>query len=695
VNRKDRVRTPVDSFVLAKLEAKGLSFSADAPRLALMRRAYFDLTGLPPTPEQINQYTADTKPGAYERLIDTLLESPQYGERWGRHWLDTAGYSDAAGFDNCFPVVELYEGMWRYRDYVVDAFNKDKPYDRFVIEQLAGDEIVDWRGAAKYTPEIVEALTATGYLRSVYDRTDADIVNLIVERWDVMVHLIEKISTNLMGLTVGCARCHTHKYDPIPQRDYYRMAAIFTPAYNPMNWTQPKNRFLADVSKGDQKAVEEHNKEIDEQVKRLEREQSKLRKPYQDKLSESKLAGLPEALRTDARAAMETAAERRDEVQKYLAGKFGRMLAVTSEEVLKALSKDDLAADAKVAAQIKTLNGYRRSFNRIQALWDVGPPPKTRLLQRGAVESPGPRVKAGVPEALTVGVTDLDKPAGTKGETSGFRLAFAQWLTSPKHPLTARVMVNRVWQHHFGVGIVETPENFGKMGAAPTHPELLDWMSVHFVENGWSIKKLHRLIMTSTAYRQSSRQPSGTPPQADPENKLLWRMNLRRLEAEAVRDGVLAASGKLDAMLKARPDGSQELQEGRNRRSLYILSRRNHPYQLLQVFDFPTIQVNCNRRARSATPLQALSMLNDDVLVEAAANMASRILSQPKPVEAAYMIALSRPPSAEETATAEAFLAEQRDIHRVANLSVKQATERAAANLCQILLASNEFLYVE
>jgi mono/diheme cytochrome c family protein len=689
-------RGPIDSFVLAKLESKGLALSPEAPMPTLVRRAYYDMIGLPPTPEQLDAALADSKPGAFERLVDRLLESPHYGERWGRHWLDAAGYSDAAGFDNCVTTVELHEGMWRYRDYVVDAFNRDKPYDRFLVEQLAGDELHDWRNAATYTTEMLESLTATGYLRSVYDRTDADIVNLIGERHDVLFHLMEKVSTHLMGLTMGCARCHTHKFDPIPQRDYYRMMAVFTPAFNPMKWTQPKNRHLASVAKPEEEAIKAHNAEIDKSVERLRAQLAKVGAPYEEKLMSAKLAALPESLRADVRAAVEAAEDKRDDVQKYLAGKFARQVRPTREEVDKALGRDDAAAVARMEEQIKAHEGYRRSFGRVQALWDVGPAPKTRLLQRGAVESPGPRVSAGVPEALPGG-GDLVRPPDARGETTGMRLAFARWLAGRENALAARVMVNRVWHHHFGRGIVETVENFGKMGTPPTHPELLDWLAVDFMENGWSVKRLHRQIMASAVYRQQSRAV-GAGARVDPDNRLLWRMNLKRLEAEAVRDGVLVASGKLDlavggkpTMLKARADGMQDLLEGRGRRSLYVMSRRNHPYQFLQVFDFPTIQVNCTRRTRSATPLQSLAMLNDDFLVEAAGHMAERAPD----VGAAYRIALSRPPTGEEGRLATEYLDRQEGLYRLSNLGGDEARRRARADLCQMLLASNEFLYVD
>jgi mono/diheme cytochrome c family protein len=715
VKNRQRVRTPIDAFLLEKLEAQGLTFSADAPNLTLLRRAYLDLTGLPPTAEEMREYLADTRPGAYERLIDRLLASPRYGERWGRHWLDAAGYVDVAGFDNDLVGMELFDGIWRYRDYVVKAFNEDKPYDRFLVEQLAGDELVDWRRAKTYSPEIKECLTATGYLRCVYDRTDPDIVNLPGERFDVLFHLMEKVSTDLMGLTVGCARCHSHRYDPIPQHDYYRVLSVFSTAYNPWNWKQPKNRFLPDVSKDEEELIRQHNDEIDRPLSRLKEDLAHLRKLYEDKLLAAKLAALPEAIRTETKDALATPAEKRDDVQKFLARKFEKTLAVPPEEVDKALTAPDRETGAKLRAQIKTLESYRRSYEKIQALWDTGPPPIMRLLQRGAVESPGPKVQPG---GLTVlgAKDDFTRPPDARGETSGMRLAFAHWLTSREHPLTARVMVNRIWQHHFGIGIVPTPENFGKMGAAPTHPALLDWLAADFMQNGWKIKRLHKLIMTSTAYRQSSRPPTdehAAQRRLDPDNHLLWRMNLRRQEAESLRDSMLAASGKLNlamggppVLLKPRADGTQALESkdgdvsARFRRSLYIAARRNYPLQFLQVFDFPVMQVNCTRRVNSATPLQSLAMLNDEFVVEQAGYLAERLeKAVPEPgdprIELAYRLTLSRTPDTEEIRLSNEHLKKEREIYLFANASPEKAEHAALASLCQMLFSTNEFLYVE
>ena len=723
VKNQRRVRTPIDAFLLVQLEAQGLTFSPDAPRLTLMRRAWLDLIGLPPSLEDIQAFLADKRPRAYERLLDQLLDSSHYGERWGRHWLDAAGYTDVLSGSVGPESVAVTDGMWRYRDWVIRAFNRDMPYDQFLIEQLAGDELVDWRSAKKYTPVILDKLIATGYLRAVFDRTDADIVNLIGERYDVLFHLMEKISTGLMGLTMGCARCHSHKFDPIPQKDYYSMLAVFASGYNPAHWLQPKHRFLPSVSKADQEEIERHNAEIDKPVVKLKEQLETLHRPYREELLETRLKEIPENIRTETKEALATPEEERDAVQKFLAGKFEEQLSIDTEELIKRLSAEDRATHDRLEKQIGILNSYRRSWDRIQALWDAAPPPKIRLLQRGEVERPGPRVEPGFLEVLSpTGEFTAVRPEDAKGETSGHRLAFSRWLTRDDHPLTARVIVNRVWQHHFGRGIVETPDNFGKQGKPPTHPDLLDWLAVEFVGQGWSLKKLHRLIMTSTAYRQSSEWPAGQSPGAklDPENRLLWRMNLRRLEAETLRDAILAASGKLDRQMGGPPvegpllaDGLKEIQNlydetslsgpaesvGMWRRSVYVLARRYFPLAFLETFDAPILQTNCNRRVNSVSPLQSLTLMNDDFVLENARAFADRVssLSPGKPVQdtikTAYLLALSRRPSEAELQIARSHLDRQEELYLKSNASDEQARRAALESFCHLLFLTNEFLY--
>ena len=692
VQAKARVRTPIDSFVLNKLEVSGLSYSPDAPDAKLMRRAFLDLTGLPPTPAQIAEYSRDTAPGAYERLLDRLLNSPHYGERWGRQWLDSAGYVDTTGKDFDPTKSEYAQGMWRYRDYVVKAFNSDKPWDRFLTEQLAGDELIDWRSAKKFTPEITDLLAATGYLRTILDITEEDISNLPVERYEALFKLVEKVSSSTLGLTVGCARCHSHKFDPISQRDYYRFLALFTTAYNPADWLQPQNRHLYTVSTPDKEEIDRLNKIIDEPIVEWKKQLAALRKPYETSLLDEKLKALPESLRADVKSAIETAADKRDEVQKYLFSKFNAELKITNKDTDKLLSEADKAAIAKLDAQVAEGEAKKTKLEKIQALWDVGKVPTIRLLQRGSADAPGPKVTPGFPEIVSdPGQTDAVKPAATIGATSGIRLAFARWLTTGNHPLTARVIVNRIWQGHFGAGIVATPDNFGTTGAAPTNQALLDYLAVDFVQNGWKAKRLHKLIMMSTAYRQSAQQldqPWLAKARAvDPDNALLWHMPLRRLDAEALRDSIIATSGKLNdtpggppIALEMRPDGlqvvsSKEPETAKWRRSIYLTSRRTYPMSFLGVFDYPIIDTNCTRRVPSATPLQSLTMLNDEFVWQSAAALAQRAGED---VEKAYVLTLSRKPTPGERDLAATYLK---------NGSFK--------TFAQALLSSNEFLYID
>jgi len=687
-----RVRTPLDRFILARLEAKGLSYSPDAPNLKLVRRASLDLTGLPPSPEQIDEFLADTRPGAYERLLDRLLASPHYGEKWGRQWLDAAGYVDTTGKDFNPVKAEYAEGMWRYRDYVIKAFNEDKPWDRFLTEQIAGDELTDWRTAPKHTPEINELLAATGYLRTILDITEEDISNLPVERYEALFKLVEKVSASTLGLTMNCARCHSHKFDPISQRDYYRFLALFTTAYNPADWLQPQNRHLYTVSKADREDIERYNRTFDPLISELKESAAQIRKPHESRLFEERLRKIPETIREDVRIALNTPPDKRDDVQKYLFEKFSAGLRIPPKEVDGLLSEADKATIEYLEGEIRNYEARKKKLEKIQALWDVGKPPAIRLLQRGNADAPGPRVRPGFPEVLSqTGFQDAVKPADTRGETSGMRLAFARWLTNPDHPLTARVIVNRIWQGHFGTGIVATTDNFGSTGAAPVNQELLDYLAVDFMKNGWRAKRIHKLIMTSTAYRQSAQQ-AGQPwldkaRLADPENKLLWRMNLRRLDAESLRDSIIAVAGKLNPEtggppieLEMRGDGlqvvsSKEPESARWRRSVYLTARRTYPMSFLGVFDYPVIDTHCSRRMPSATPLQSLTLMNDDFVWRSAAALAERAGGD---IDKAYRMALSRGPDPSERYQAASFL-----------------RTNPFRSFAHALLSSNEFLYID
>jgi hypothetical protein len=720
VRHADRVRTPVDAFLLARLEDRGLTFSAEADRITLLRRACLDLLGLRPAPEEVDAFLADDRPDAYERLLARLLSSPHFGERWGRHWLDVAGYTDTVGFDQDTSTILQTDGKWRYRDYVIAAFNDDLPYDRFVTEQLAGDELVDWRNAPRFTPEIRRLLTATGYLRTARDQTHEPESNIPSNYFAVLHDTVSIVGNGLLGLTLTCAQCHNHKFDPIPQREYYQLMALFTPAYNPRDWrpvypwkAEIKDRGLPDASPAELAEYERHNREIDQQVGELNRRLAGLRGPCEARLREARLRLLPEPIRADTRAAVDAPARKRNEVQKYLAAKFEAALRVSPGDVTKALTPADRAEMEKIQAQVAALPAGRRSPGKIQALYDVGPPPPTYLLKRGNHETPGDEVHPGFLSALG-GPAAL--PPGPSGTTSGRRLALARWLTAPDSrpaALLARVMVNRLWQHLFGRGLVGTPENFGRSGEPPTHPELLEWLAGEFVRSGWRVKPLLARMMTSTAYRQSSREVAAGEA-ADPGNRLLWRMRLRRLEAEAVRDSLLAVADRLDpavggppVLVRPRADGLVE-EESRaapgsaagRRRSVYLLCRRSYNLTLLTVFDQPLVAHNCPCRDVSAVALQSLAMLNDAFVSEQARHFADRVERAAGPtgeraVRTAFRLALGRPPSAKELGICARLLERQAAAGREAGRPAAEADHQALVQLCHTLLNTSEFLYAE
>lgn len=719
VKNPRRIRTPLDGFILAKLESKGLAFAPDAAKQTLMRRAYFDLLGLPPSPAEVHAFMADARPDAYERLIDQLLASPHYGERWGRHWLDAVGYADTKSIDNDQALRYVFPntGIWRYRDYVVRAFNQDKPYDRFLTEQLAGDELVDWRNVSKFTPEIRDALIATGYLRNVVNKRG----------YDALFEQMEALSGGILGLSVKCARCHDHKYDPIPQQDYYRMAANFAPVF--MYREEPKDEFLPDVSKAEQREITSYNEEIDRPLEDLNRQLRSIRSPHEKRLFEAKLAQVPAPVRADLNTALGLDPLQRTPVQVYLIAKFGEIVKVTPQEIDTSLSEGERSTCQRLQKQVEGMKAWRRSYGQVTAAWEQGSPTPLHLLYRGDVKTPGPIVSPGFLTVLCPPGRNDTPATDPKAPSSGRRLALSHWLTSRDHPLTARVMVNRIWQNHFGRGIVPSEDNFGRMGTPPTHPELLDWLAVDFMENGWKVKRLHKMIMTSTAYRQSSSPLGGDGQQLlgvkiDPANSLLWRMNLHRLEAEVVRDSVLQVAGDLDLAMGGPPlpldigfdalttvatrfpaEGPFEKIEGAyhpSRRSLYVFARRNYPLTFLELFDFPIMSVNCTRRNPSATPLQSLALLNSEFMMDQAAGFAERVNktagaygTTQKKIETAFSIALSRKPSASEMSLSETHL--QKMTERLAGVQMpkNEADEKALASLCQMLMSTNEFLYIE
>jgi len=714
VRNLDAIRTPVDHFLMQRLEAEGLSYAPEVDRRALIRRATQDLTGLPPSPDEVAAFVEDSSPDAYERVIERLLHSPHYGERWARHWLDAAGYVDGK-LDNDLATIYPSQGLWRYRDYVVRSFNADKPFDRFLTEQLAGDELVDWRQAERFSPETQELLTATGFLRTVDDHTDFPQYG-IEKRYEVVNETIDMFSTAVLGLTLECCRCHNHKYDPLPQRDYYRLMACFEPAYNVLEWKPPKDRSLADVSPSERAAIDQRNAELDQQLQELSKAETQVRQTVRERLREERIAALPETVREEVRQALGLAADKRNPAQVALVQQYEPGLQISDSDVDRGLTEAERHSLAESGLRRASLSGQKRSYGVIQALWDVGTPPVSRVHRRGNPKAQGVLVQPGYPEILQVGsgAGPIAAREGLAGETSGRRLALARWLTTADHPLTARVFVNRVWHHHFGRGIVETVGNFGRSGSPPTHPELLDWLAVDFRERGWSLRELHRQIVLSTAYRQASRRSPGAAlaaaEQADPENRLLWRMNLRRLEAEMVRDAVLSVSDSLELSgggapteITMPPDGLSLVKAGsagQERRSLYLFARRVYPLKFLEIFDAPIMAVNCTQRLNSTTVLQALALLNSEFLLTQGERLAARVAREsvagfPAQIERAYQIVYARPPTAAEQSAVRDYLGQQAEDHASGGAPPAVAAQRALADLCHILLSSNEFLYIE
>ena len=721
VRNQDRVRTPVDAFLLDKLEAQGLVFLPDADPGTLVRRVFLDVIGLPPRPDQVTMFISDSSPESYERLIDQLLASPHYGERWGRHWLDAAGYVDSRGTDNDAQIIKISEGMWKYRDYVVAAFNEDKSYDQFLMEQIAGDERVDWRNAKTFSPEIKNQLIATGFLRQSADVTDEQELNTADIRYQVLFDTLQTFSTNILGLTVHCARCHDHKFDPISHLDYYRLAACFTPGYNVHQWIPASERQIADVAKNEKERIDANNNRIEKGIGRAEEQVGRIHQQTKKRLLEAKLEQMPEVIREDLKKAIQTSEDKRTGVQKYLLSKLGTQLEVRPEEIDRALSARDRATVTALKEQIKSLAREKRSYGIIRAFWEPGSAPSTYLFRRGEYTTPGSLVNPGVPkvlEGVTQGLVMPEKGATTG--SSGRRLALANWLTQPDHPLTARVIVNRVWQQYFGKGIVETPDNFGRSGALPSHPKLLDWLACEFMDRGWSFKELHRRILRSSAYRQGSRLKLGVrkisdPYKKDPENRLLWRMPLRRLESEVIRDRVLATSGLLEHRIGGPPipliphsDGSVEIdvdkltdKTDQYRRSLYVFARRNYQLSELSVFDQPLVAHNCIRRQYSAVVLQSLLMVNGKFISDQAVQFSKRVIeragsNQKIRVREAFMLAFCRLPTDSEWETSFNFLESQ--AHRLQlekDMEKSQACDHSLQELCHMLLSANELLYVE
>lgn len=928
---KERVRNEVDAFLLQKLEAKGLTYNPDASKEVLLRRICFDLVGLPPTLEQADEFFKDSRPDAYERLVDRLLDSPQYGERWARHWLDVAGYADSDGY---LAADRLRPEAWRYRDYVIDALNRDLPYDQFVREQLAGDELSDWRRSEEITPDVERQLRATGFLRNALDPTYPGYTEPN-EIHQVLADTMQIVSSSFLGLTVQCARCHSHKFDPISQRDYYSMQAVFLGALDPGRWVPSEVRGIGLATEAQEAKVNERNKKVDERVAILNGSVGELTTRFRKKRVAEVLAGIthqlskpfhaggldsawnvsqagtakgwksnpladrlevqaiegaagyavirlsrPVALTREfdsslvfswqsqegdaaANAAMQgvllnlrdaagnlvasvgyidennnlrgspitgihtnadplgkdviehhikvfkqavppndkahalaasgmatvkilrdaaglitvqfadgkvsdsttienkvpvatveiefrryvldgnatftglalhdfqlvapsmetpdaaqleklavalsVKPEQRNEEQKQLTAKYPLSIPLEADDLAK-LYVEYSEELSKFKAAIAAEQGLKKTITRVRGLVDLdekGAPGK--IMRRGDYDKPGATVDAGVPEVLALADVKYQPQPGYK--TSGRRVAFARWLTDTKNPLLARVQVNRVWARHFGRGIVPTQANFGRSGVKPTHPELLDWLATEFVRLGWSQKALHRLLVTSTAYRQTAEtDPAKTT--ADADNSLLGAWQPRRIEGEVLRDSLLAVAGTLNPQMGGPPspvaaqgDGSiidTDDAAGR-KRSIYQIVRRSQHMTLLDLFDTPVMEVNCPDRTQSIVPLQALAMWHGPAADRAAKSLADRVMAQANSNEDRigfiYRLLFGRPPRASEQQQVLAFLNDAQQ-ERLSGKRVPTDTERNSALLAAwkdaalVLLNSNEFVFV-
>jgi hypothetical protein len=612
----------LDWYILAALEARGLKPSPQADKRTLIRRATFDLTGLPPTPEEVDAFLADAAPGAFTRVVDRLLATPHYGERWGRHWLDVVRYADARDARGLGPTGDLAEA-WRYRDWVVGALNSDHPYDRFIINQIAGDLIP----AADPGTVNAAGLVATGLLAiGEWGIGDADKEKMMT---DIADDQIDVVGRAFLGLTIACARCHDHKFDPISTEDYYGLAGIFLSTHilpDPGQKTQGSPLLQTPLVPA---AIVEAAKRYRESIA----ERETLLKT-QEKIAS---ADLP----PDAKARLETVRRELEELRKAAPPPVPLGLA---------------AQDGGVP------NSPHAGFH------------DARVHVRGSYRRLGPIVPRHFPRVLAG-----DEPPKIR-QGSG-RLELARWIARPEHPLTARVMVNRIWQYHFGAGIVRTPSNFGALGERPSHPELLDALARRFVASGWSIKAMHRSIMLSATYQQSSRV-SAAALGADPENRLFGRMDRRRLESEAVRDGLLAAAGRLDRSLGGR--ATQDFASPR--RTLYQMTIRSDRSSFGPLFDAADSTAMVDRRTVSTVAPQALFLLNNPLVLDAARDLARRILAQGPPDERgriarAYALLFGRPPAPEEVETGLRLLA--------------GGGEDAWAAYGQVLLCTNEMIYID
>lgn len=707
------LETPIDGFIARGLQEAGLGFSPAASRRQLVRRVFFDLTGLPPTVAEVEAFVQDPAPDAYPRLVDRLLASPQFGVRWGRHWLDVAGYAES---DGGVGNDRQRDHAWRFRDYVVEAFNANKPINQFVLEQLAGDELIDSPLDA-YNARQLELLTASGFLRMAPDPTQTS--NTLADRNMAAADAVQLIGTAMLGLTVGCAQCHDHKYDPIGIDDYYRFRAIFDPVFPLERWQQPNAR-LVDMTTHEVKAEAAR---IEAEAQRLEADMNQRRNEVAKNIQELKLADVPEDVRDETRVAVLTKPAERTPRQKALLDLYPMVKPIGN--IIGLLVEYDAPSYRKFEKEqqaIAAVRATKPALRKVMATREQpGVIPTSYVFFRGSPEAPKEEVEPAELSVLSGSKQTVSLPLNEKERPStGRRLAYARYLTDGKHPLTARVFVNRVWQHHFGRGLVGTPNDFGLDGDLPTHPELLDWLAADFVANGWDQKRLHRQILLSRTYRQRSRQ---TPElnQLDPDNRLFGRANLRRMEAEEIRDTILFVSEDLNDRLGGASVPVTQSSEGKAvigiqkirdgiprgvdddhpdalRRSLFIQHQRSLPLDILSTFDLPTMNPNCDQRRPTTVATQSLWFLNDSMMVERSRRLAEGLIrsgmSQEARIEELFVRLFGVIPDQSESRECLDFLMQQKNLYETGT-NLEEREILALATLCQTLMASNRFLYIE
>jgi len=682
VKSVDRVRNPIDAFVLAKLEAKGWTPAPAAPPAALLRRIHFDIVGLPPTLAEQDAFERDP---SIVRLIDELLARPAYGERWARHWLDVVRYADSNGYERDAAKPHV----WRYRDYVIAALNSDKPYDRFVLEQLAGDELPD---------ASAETLIAGGYYRlGPWDDEPADPAE---DRFDQLDDLIDTTSQAFLGLTLSCARCHAHKFEPLSMRDYYGMAAVFA------GLTRPKvGRGELDLPAGSREElarIARRDKRLAELGGEIDRFQAIHRETHL-KSGKSKLP-------PDAVAALLVEPTRRSAAEKTLVAKHFKQAQAETDAALPA---EAAAALAHLQSQAAELRSRVPDLPAGYFLVEPSPnPPTMHILNRGKAQRPGAEVPPASPAVLGAFKAQFPSPGP---HSSLRRLTLARWIADERNPLTARVMVNRVWQAHFGQGLVRSASDFGIMGDPPSHPELLDWLAAEFMSRGWSLKHLHRLILSSDTYRMSK---ASRPDYArdDPDNRLLWRMPRQRLEVEAIRDAALSVSGALNprlygpAMFPALPKGAVEgssdpqvvwkpsPEREASRRTVYAFVKRSLMHPMLETLDFSDTARSSPKRLSTTVAPQALTLFNGEFMNRQAELLADRLAREAgadlrRQIELAWRLALSRRPTALELDALAAFVEAETSAARDA--SPEAARRAALRQACRVILNLNEFVHTD